>query len=193
MVPETNSARVGWLERAYARLRESFLADAPERAMVTVGFPVRNAQGKRIAVGQCWCGWKHGEGLYITLHPMIFSSPLHVLETLLHEMIHATVGLDCGHKGKFRERMKAVGLEGEPTATHAGEECAARLVAIAEGLGGMPAGYGELVPKVKVQTTRLRKWKCSGDCGQIVRAATDSLNVICGECRKPYEMEEAKQ
>jgi len=191
MIPATNSARVMWLERAYAMLREKFLADAPEHAAVTVGFPSRRVSGKRMAIGQCWSGWKDGEGFFISMHPVIFPERLHVLETLLHEMIHAACGLDCGHKGKFRERMKACGLEGKPTDTHAGAECAARLNAIGEALGPIPAGRGELTAKIKVQTTRLRKWACPG-CGQIVRAATDSLKVVCGECKKPYEMEGAK-
>ena len=189
---ETNSARVAWLERAYGELREKFLTDAPERAALTCGFPPRHAQGKHISIGSCWSGWKDGEGFLISMHPMIFPDRLKVLETLLHEMIHATVGLDCGHKGKFREAMLAVGLEGKSTATHAGAECAERLTLIGDSLGPIPAGRGELTPKaIKVQTTRMRKWTCP-ECQQIVRAATDSLKITCGDCQKPYEMEGVK-
>ncbi len=36
---------------------------------------------------------------------------------LLHEMIHAAVGIDAGHKGPFKRAAIAVGLAGPMTAT----------------------------------------------------------------------------
>lgn len=66
--------------------------------------------------------------------------PVEVLSTLLHEMIHAIVGLECKHRGPFVEMIRRVGLEGKPTSTFAAKdsELYTKLTAIALELGDYP-------------------------------------------------------
>lgn len=40
-----------------------------------------------------------------------------LLGTLLHELCHASVGVECKHKGPFVKIIRDLGLEGKPTAT----------------------------------------------------------------------------
>ena len=184
--PQNNSKRVEWCERAYQELRQELLPKAPETCCVTVGFPSRGARSqKRKTLGECWHTWKHGEGAFISLHPCLFPKPVKVLETLVHEMIH-TIYPESGHNGPFPRIMKEIGLEGKPSSTYAGKELKERLNSIAERLGPLPPGEGDIVGKSKPQSTRMRKWIC-GDCGQIIRAASDDLDATCNPCGKQFE------
>jgi hypothetical protein len=55
---------------------------------------------------------------------------------------------------------------------------------------GRPCGAGTGTRGGKSRGTgsgsRLRKWVCAGECGQIVRASTDSLAVTCDADGTPY-------
>jgi len=185
-----NSERIEWLEKAYAIMRESLLPEAPGEVTISFGFPSQNARkGKNQRLGEyahilkeC----KAGPGI-VSLNPAIFENPLRVLDVLLHEMIHAARPMD-GHRGEFGRLARRAGLKGKLTATIAGPELQARLNAMLENeLPPMPAGFGDLNAARKKQSTRLRKWECPG-CGQIVRAATDCLNAVCGDCDTHFQI-----
>jgi hypothetical protein len=42
---------------------------------------------------------------------------------------------------------------------------------------------------IKKQSTRMRKYQCKG-CEQIIRAASDDLDVMCVPCEEPFERSE---
>lgn len=77
------------------------------------------------------------------------TKPVEILATLLHEMVHASVGIESKHKGKFVEVIRELGLQGKPTATYAAPET--ELYATLEGmsmtLGDFP--HAALVRKKK--------------------------------------------
>lgn len=189
-IPETsgmsgsNSGRIAWLETAYALLRDELLPEAPERITISFGFPSKGARPSRNQrIGEYAHILKDceaGPGL-LTLHPTIFANPARVLDVLLHEMIHAARPTD-GHRGDFPKLARRVGLTGKMTATVAGSELKAKLDGyLTDRLPAMPNGHGDLSADRKKQSTRLRKYVCPS-CGQIIRAATDCLNAVCGEC-----------
>ena len=186
-----NSERIAWLEQAYDLLRSELLPEAPERVTITFGFPSKGARPSRNQrIGEYAHFLKDcdaGPGL-LTLHPTIFREPARVLDVLLHEMIHAACPND-GHRGKFPKLAKRVGLTGKMTATVAGPELKATLAEfLADRLPPMPNGHGDISSQRKKQSTRMRKYVCPA-CGQIVRAATDCLNAVCGDCDVHYIME----
>jgi hypothetical protein len=92
-----------------------------------------------------------------------------VLGTLIHELVHVTVGVEHGHKAPFRKAMRAVGLEGKPTATVPGAEL---LAAIKKWTDGDPYPHKALGKSMtdgkKKQSTRLLKLECP-KCGCKVR------------------------
>jgi len=76
-------------------------------------------------------------------HPCIFispmlSDPIEVLETLVHELVHASVGCEHVHDLLFQIPAASTGLEGPLIATYAGAKLLVRLGEIAEILGPYP-------------------------------------------------------
>lgn len=151
------------------------------KVRVSCGWPSRGglANNKR-TIGQCWSPEAAEDNL-----AQIFISPwledkenTGVLPTLIHEVVHAVVGLPAKHGKKFKECATAVGLDGKMTMTHATDE----LLEICEGwrksLGLYP--HVKLDPKkspVKTQTTRMIKMEC-GECGYIARTSQKWLDLV---------------
>lgn len=192
--PQTfpNSERVQWCEQAWKLIRAELprLDAAPEHVAITVGFPSKGARSAQKSLGECWHGWKETQKNvtpFISLHPCLFPDPVKVLGTLVHEGGH-TLMPEAGHNKKFARFCQDVGLEGKPTATYPGEALARRLNAIAKKLGPILPGSGDLHANEKKQTTRLRKWVCPG-CEQIIRAASDKLDVQCNPCGEDFKQE----
>ena len=90
---------------------------------VSVGFPKTGGKGNNV-IGQCWSGACSEDARpQIFIHPTLTEST-RVLDVLLHELVHATVGTECGHKGAFKQLATGLGLEGKMTATIAGDDAA---------------------------------------------------------------------
>lgn len=201
--------RESWLENALELLRPLFASAGypiPERLHVSVGFPSKMALStKKQRIGECWTGRVSADG-----HPHIFISPvlndpIVALGTLVHEIIHAAIGTDHGHKAPFVKAMKALGLEGKPTATEVGDDLRATLQGLLPTLGPYPqpkfnaVALKEEVDKKK-QTTRLLKAVCGyipeggeGEDPYIVRVTRKHLaskgEPICPCHREPMTVE----
>jgi len=177
--------------------REGWLRDAAERTgallvkvvdnqvpafHVSVGFP-KGARGRGRAIGQCWDGASSTDGsCHVFICPTLPAAGA-VLPVLLHEQIHATVGCDQKHRGKFAKAMKAVGMVKPWTISSPGPELSAALQGIAEALGPYP--HAALSTPRGTKGSRLRLWECS--CGVKVRVARDTFNATCGDCEGPFE------
>jgi hypothetical protein len=132
-------------------------------------------------IGQCWDGSTTKDG-----KPQIFISPLlddvatdpqGVLATLVHELVHATIGCEAAHGPRFAKAARKLGLDGKPTSTHAGDDLLVRLKQIADELGAFP--HTKLVPGMKLrkkQTTRMKKAVC--DCGYTVRLTKKWMDEV---------------
>jgi hypothetical protein len=112
----------------------------------------------------------------------LLTDPVKVVATLAHEMVHAADNGEHSHRGPFVRAVRALGLEGKPTATVAGEafkEYATKL--ILDVLGNYPhTGLTPLVKK-KVQKTYMLKLECPY-CGCIVRMTRTWLD----QCGAPF-------
>ena len=185
--------REEWLVAATNLLREDFSAvgaEIPEKVHVTCGWPSKGGRpGKKQAVGECWKP-ECSEGGYteMVINPML-GEGLAALDVLTHELVHAAVGCDEGHKGPFRVTAKAIGLEGKMTATVAGETLLVRLRQIKTELGEYP--HAKLTPKdKKPQGTRMLKVICP-DCGWMARTSRKWINLGLPTCGCGKLMEEA--
>jgi hypothetical protein len=187
--------REAWLNAAVEALRP-LLADragveVPARVQVSVGFPGGRSMHK--TVGQCWrASCSPDESRHIFISPML-TSPVEVLATLAHELIHAWDDCENGHRGPFRRAAKAFGLEGKMTATHAGPELEGILAQLAERLsvylGVYPhSGLDVGMAAVKVQSTRMVKIECPG-CGYIARTTRKWIETGLPTCVCGTEME----
>lgn len=156
----SHTTREGWLLDAVARLDLKFFSengyDLPEKMAVSCGFP----RGVARAIGQCWDPKVCDDGtVQIFICPSI-AEPTRVLDILLHEMIHAAVGIEAGHRGPFRKLAKEFGLSGKMTATVAeeGSELHRTLSSMADAIGPYPhAAMQKKAPKRGTNTwIRLR-------------------------------------
>jgi hypothetical protein len=113
--------------------------EVPKNIRYTVGFPSKAALARRNQrIGECWSAGASEDNVFeISVSPVI-SEGVRAADILVHEMIHATVGLAAGHKAPFVKCARAVGLEGKPTATYAGTELKSKLEAIIKAVGQYP-------------------------------------------------------
>jgi hypothetical protein len=133
---------------------------------------------KEPRIGECWDKASSEDKVaHVFISPRINDTTAEqgVISILVHEVVHATVGCQCGHKGEFRKCALAVGLDGKMTSTHAGEDLMATIKEWDKALGTFP--HGKLNPAgkpTKKQTTRMIKCECT-DCGYVVRTSAKWL------------------
>jgi hypothetical protein len=167
--------REAWLEYAIVLCREYFAERGytiPEKVRCTCGWPSRSALAtKKRRIGECWSLKSSEDGTIEMFISPLIAQAHDVLPVLVHELVHAVVGVECGHKGRFIECAKAVGLERPWTATSAGSDLAQvirRWIQESDGLGRYPHAPLTANEQPRTQTTRMLKMECP-DCGCIVR------------------------
>lgn len=155
--------------------------DVPENIRMSIGFTSTGASGKRI--GECWADECSADGAFeIFIDPKLGDAS-HIADVLTHEIIHAVVGLEAGHKKPFKDCALALGLEGKMTATMAGQKWHDWADKILEDLGPLP--HAAIIPGStgsKKQTTRMIKCECIL-CGFIMRTSStwieNTTNLRC--------------
>lgn len=131
--------REEWLKRAVRALRPLLERKGNVTMRRRWQVSMSLASNKK-AVGQCWYEGSStsGQTANILICPT-HQLPVDVLDTLLHEMVHASLPLGTHHGAKFVRVCKAVGLtEGKPTEAHAGPELRELLKRLAAVLGDFP-------------------------------------------------------
>jgi hypothetical protein len=137
-----HKTREEWLVAAYKMLSPRFKEHGklPEKVHILASWPY----GTKKAVGQCFAKtWTKDESTYITISPEI-EGEVEVLAILIHEMIHAAIGLKEKHGPVFKKVATALGLEGKMRATVAGELLKKDLAEEAKELGKYP--HSVMVP-----------------------------------------------
>ena len=192
MLPDTETAM------ANSTLREEWLgklakAIAPKLVKlghplpsyrIACGFTSKGAKSNRI--GECWSSSCSADAHHeIFIHPAM-DDAMAVAGTLVHELIHAAVGLACQHKGDFKTVALAMGLEGKMTATTVGPAAIAYLEPMLKKLGPYPhaklSSGGGMSSNPKRSSGKLIKASCP-DCGYGIKIAKKWLD-LCGlpEC-----------
>lgn len=156
--------RQHWLVHVVDALRTKF-AEAgytvPQNLRVSIGWPKRAASCG--AIGECWSTTASSDQ-----HAELFVSPVltegcRIVDVLAHELVHATVGTEAGHRKPFKQCALKIGLEGPMRATRASPEFTAWAETLFKRIGLYPAGYLVDGPK---QGTRAIKCECL-NCGSI--------------------------
>lgn len=158
-----------WIEKAVVHFRQHFQEcgwTIPNNVRVSIGIP-KGMHGSKKAIGQCWPDTVSFDG-----HYEIFSSPelskeVDVLETIAHELIHATVGMAAGHKGLFKLCALDVGFVGPMASTPSGPKMTDAIKRIINSIGYYPAGKIDISQRKK-KATYLLKCECPS-CGYTVR------------------------
>jgi hypothetical protein len=185
---ELASYREAWLQAAASFLFDHIAEQGFPRLTVRVscGWPVSGgAARRRTVIGQCFPPSLCKDGT-----PQIFISPrladsVDVLGTLLHELLHASVGCQHGHKKPFSQAARKVGLAGPPTATVVGDALRPLLLAYVERVGPYPHAAITVKPKGK-GGSRLRPYQCGCAPPVKVRVASDSFAAVCLRCDEEF-------
>lgn len=184
--------RETWLTQGLTALIPVFKSagyEIPKNIRITCGWPSKSAgRSSKRRIGECWDGKASADGTIEIIVSMVLDEPVHVLDVLTHEIVHAVVGNEHGHKGPFRKCALAVGLTGKMTATVAGDDLTAKLKTISKRLGKFPHATIDFDSR-KRQTSRMLKVECDApDCGMIFRTtekwltqAVDGLS--CPSCQ----------
>lgn len=187
--------REHWLEECGQRIKprlEEIVKKKMPKFRISCGFPSRGGLStKKPVIGQCWSGFVSKGGVHELFIAPTIADPIVVSATVAHEMVHAIVGNEAGHTGPFVPAVRALGLEGKPTATYAGDEFIKFIKPALKALGKYP--HVPLTPNAeyKVSPTRLIKCQCSG-CGYTVRTTQKWLDFsgapICSNCNVIMEV-----
>lgn len=168
--------REDWLLQAARILHTDLIAqhvtNRPFQVQIAAGWPSSRALSrKNRRIGECWAvnACIDEKTSHIFISP-VCADAHKALECLAHELVHAVVGTDQGHKGEFKRVAHAIGLEGRLTSTHAGEALSEKLNEIVVVLGDYPhAPIKSEYSNPKKQSTRMLKAKCS-KCGYTIRS-----------------------
>tara|TARA_R110000751_G_scaffold140736_1_gene244426 strand:- start:163 stop:756 length:594 start_codon:yes stop_codon:yes gene_type:complete len=173
--------RETWLNEAITLFRPLFTAAGhtiPENIRVTCGWPSKSAgRSSKRRVGECWSPVASEDATHEIIVSMVISDPIEALDILCHELVHATVGVECGHKGEFRKLAIKLGLTGKMTATVAGPELFKQLETMSAKLNEYPHAKIDFANKTK-QSTRMIKVECiDQDCGMVFRTSRKWLEA----------------
>ena len=148
--------REAWLAAAVEQLRPLFAQKGyvvPE-CRVSCGFASTGVRSGHI--GQCWPRRSSRDGVNQIFISPALEDPVDVLDTLVHELVHAVD--DCQHKhGKeFKKIALRMGLKGPMRSAGAGPELKIRLQALAQSLGAYPHGRLAVPAKAAARPPRPR-------------------------------------
>jgi hypothetical protein len=97
--------------------------------------------------GECWHSSRSADGAFEILCAPILDDSMTVAGTLAHELTHAAVGFECGHKGDFKKVALALGLKGPMTATTPGPAFMEWVQPYLDQLGKLPHARIILAPQ----------------------------------------------
>lgn len=186
------TTREEWLNIAIDRLRGLFEeqgASIPKKVRASCGWPhVRGVASAHRRIGECWSPEASADQTIEIFISPVLDDTKRVAATLVHELVHAAVGNEAGHRKPFSQLAKKVGLEKPWTATVASPELEQRLVTL----------LSEKYPHSKLDRnvgrkkdgTRMLKVMCPS-CGYVVRVAQKWIDQGLPTCCCGQEMEEA--
>lgn len=181
------SNREAWLAalvEAWRPLISKTMGELPPYR-IACGFPSKHAAVRNPAVGECWSASRSADDTFEIFVSPALDDPFEVAHTVLHELLHAVVGPELGHKGPFKRAMRRVGLTGRARSSVPGDELASVIRGhVLPNLGPYP--HARLDPsRIARQSTRLIKASCP-QCDYTIRLTRKWLQVGPPLCPNPH-------
>jgi len=203
MSKQIHATREAWLVAALWQFIDAHFIEAgyevPANIRCTCGFPAKHALArKHQRVGECWAPTASMDNtIEISVSPVL-SKPMRVLDVLIHEVVHAVVGLEHGHRAPFSQCAKKVGLLAPWVGTSASDDLKITMAGWIKALGPYP--HAALVTKYAIdpdtgkpdltkplkdrssnppQSTRMLKFQCDA-CGCIIRTTRKWTMTVTG-------------
>lgn len=186
MTTALHTTREGWLTALAEAMRPHFYELGylfPRKMRVAMSWPSRRATSeKNRCVDMCYPSTCSKDGTHEVMVSPVLDDPMLVADVLAHELVHAALNaageLDHGHGALFAKGARALGLEGKPTATIAGEEFLAWAKPLVEALGPYPHASLDVTKNAaKKDHNRQLKVKCP-ECGYTCRTTRKWLDEV---------------
>jgi hypothetical protein len=182
--------REQWLVKAAKLMAPRFTAAGsplPKKIRYSCGWP---ALGRKY-IGECWSFLNSGDGTVEIMISPALDDASEVLSTLLHELCHAALGHEVGHRAPFKRLGETVGLTGRPTHMAASPETREWFSkCVLPKMGTYPHAKISRGAGQKKQGTRLIKSSCA-ETGYTVRVTRTWLDQygapICPCCLSPMK------
>lgn len=139
----------------------------PALLRFSCSWPAGSRGNSKKILGQCIAPDASADGTTEVYVVPTIADKMMALKVLVHELVHAAVGVRFGHGKVFASACKRLGLEGKPAHALPGAELTAQLEAILEKLGDYPHAPVNLDGRKK-QSTRMLKAVCP-ETGYTVR------------------------
>lgn len=156
--------REEWLLAAIEEIRPIFSLKGhqiPLDCQVSCGFASTGTRSHHI--GQCWSrSSSTHERNQIFISPALYE-PAEVLDTLVHELVHAVDNCEHKHGKEFKKMALSLGMVGPMRSAGAGPDLKAKLEVVAQALGPYPHGKLKVVHHKAISRSRPRA-KCP-TCG----------------------------
>jgi hypothetical protein len=155
----------------------------PAQLRCSCGWPSKAALSRtKRRIGECWTPAASDDATTEIFISPVLSDAQAVTAVLVHELVHAAIGLQHGHGRVFKRCAQAVGLTGPMRSTVAGPHLVAEIEKLTGALGHYPHATLDLLTNGdKKQGTRLLKAECPA-CGYTVRLTQKWLDVGLPTC-----------
>ena len=158
-----HTTRESWLLAAVELLKPLFCAKGyvlPE-ALVSCGFTSTGVRSGHI--GQCWSKRSSSNEINQIFIAPTLENPFDVIDTLVHELVHAIDDCENKHGKEFKKIALKMGMKGPMRSAGAGPELKETLNALLLKLGPYPHGQLKVSMRKSPRSTRPRA-KCK-KCG----------------------------
>jgi hypothetical protein len=138
---QQHTTREAWLLAAVALLRPLFAAKgfSVPPCQVSCGFASTGTRSGH--VGQCWSTKSASNELNQIFISPTLKSAYEVLDTLVHELVHAIDNCEHKHGKEFKKIALKMGMKGPMRGADAGPELKLTLTALLDTLGPYPHGH----------------------------------------------------
>jgi hypothetical protein len=160
---QQHTTREAWLLAAVEHLRPLFAAKgfSVPPCQVSCGFASTGTRSGH--VGQCWSTKSASNELNQIFIAPTLKSDYDVIDTLVHELVHAVDNCENKHGKEFKKIALKMGMKGPMRSAEAGPELKATLTSLLDTLGEYP--HGHLMVGMRKATRRDRpRAKCK-HCG----------------------------
>ena len=183
MTNEAKKTREQWLQNAVDMVEPIFKNKGYKipKIQVSCGFPSTGNKTKHI--GQCWGRSSTSDGVTQLFISPILDEPVQVLDTLIHELVHAIDDCIHHHGPEFKKIATDVGLQGPMREASAGPWLKEHLIGIAKQLGKYPHSKINLAHSSSKKTGPRPRAKCK-KCGYEVTPLKKWLHMGPPLCPK---------
>ena len=138
---QIHTTRETWLLAAVDLLTPLFIAKGyvVPTCQVSCGFASTGTRSGH--VGQCWSTNSASNELNQIFIAPTLKSAYDVLDTLLHELVHAVDNCEHKHGKEFKKIALKLGMQGPMRSAEAGPELKVILIALLDQLGPYPHGH----------------------------------------------------